>query len=352
MKEVKIGILGAGYVANTFHMPAFQEIEGVKVVAIYSHRKEIADSFSRTWKIPKIFHGEEGISKLSADPEVELVDIALPTNLHLTATRAAAENHKNVICEKPLARNQYEAREMLDVVRKYGVQHFYAENQVFMPQVKRAEALIERQSFGDIFWLRCRQAHLSQHSGWFWDPKSAGGGVMLDLGSHSIEIAQRLLRKTPVSVFGWASKFTRTMQTDDNSLILVKYDGAQLLQAENTWITRGGLDIHIEVHGADGSLYLTNTREAGISMFYVDDSTKQTGTYETIGEATQTKKARLFPKMDEHQTLGFVDEFRHFLLSITIGERAIETYEEGYKVNQLIDAAYESSNTGKWIQLP
>jgi predicted dehydrogenase len=351
MRPVKVGMLGAGFVANTFHMPSFHEIEGAQVVAAFSHRKDIVEQFAKTWNILKTYHGDDGIARLCADPEVELVDIVLPNNLHLAAATAAAENNKNIVCEKPLARNEQEAKQMLDVVRKHNVQHFYAENQVFIPQIARAKALIDRGVLGQVFWVRCREAHFGQHSAWFYDPKLAGGGALLDLGAHAVEVARYLLGKKPISVFGWASKLAHSTTGEDNALVLLKHKDSELAQAENSWVTRGGLEFHVEVYGGNGTLFVNISREAGVSLFTAQGASKISGTGETIVETTETKKGRVFPALNEHATLGFVDEIKHFMSSLSTGEKAIETFEEGYFVNKIIGAAYRSSKSGSWEPL-
>ncbi len=348
MRTVKIGVLGAGFVVNTFHMPSFQEIEGAQVVAAFSYRKDIVEDFVKRWNVPKTFHGDDGIAGLCSDPEVELVDIALPNNLHLAATSAAAENHKNVVCEKPLARNEHEAKQMLDIARRYGVLHFYAENQVFIPQIARAKDLIERGVLGHVFWVRCREVQFGQHSAWFYDPAAAGGGALLDLGAHAVEVARYLIGKEPLSVLGWASKLALSTMAEDNGLILVKYKDSELSQAENSWVTRGGLDLRFEIYGGNGALFATISREAGISLFTAEGATRVTGMGETVMEAAETKKGRVFPALSEHRTLGFVEEMRHFLSAVLTGEKSLETFEEGYLVNKTIDAAYRSAKSGSW----
>jgi predicted dehydrogenase len=98
-------------------------------------------------------------------------------------------------------------------------------------------------------------------------------------------------------------------------------------------------------------MYTTISREAGVSMFTAEDGTTFTGIGERTAEMAQTKKGRIFPALSEHRTLGFVEEFRHFLSSTLTGERALETFEEGYLVNKIIDAAYRSAKSNSWEQI-
>jgi len=146
MNRINVGLIGCGFIHNVYHMPAFRSIPEANVVAACAATKQKVETFADRWGIKRRYHGDDGIGQLCADPEVDLVDIGLPNFLHLPAARAASENHKHAICEKPLARNVKEAEEMLAIVRRYGVIHCYAENQVFMPQVVKAKDFIRLHS--------------------------------------------------------------------------------------------------------------------------------------------------------------------------------------------------------------
>jgi predicted dehydrogenase len=189
---------------------------------------------------------------------------------------------------------------------------------------------------------------MGQHSAWFYEPASSGGGALLQLGVHAVETARFLMGKKPLSVLGWTAKLAHSTMSEDNGLILAKYKDSELSQAECTWVTRGGLDLRFEVHGGNGSLYANISREAGISLFTAEGATKLSGLNETVTETAETKRGRIFPALGEHRTLGFVDEMRHFLQVVSTGEKAMETFEEGYFVNKAIDAAYRSARSGSW----
>src|SRR5208337_792592 len=115
------------------------QIPEAEVVAACGSKRETVEVFASRWGIKKRYSGEDGIEKVCADPDVEAVDVGLPNFLHLRAVRAAAENHKAIICEKPLGRNVKEAEEIVALAARYDVINCYAENQVFMPQVAKAK---------------------------------------------------------------------------------------------------------------------------------------------------------------------------------------------------------------------
>ena len=344
MNRVNIGLVGGGFIHDTYHMPAYRSIPEANVVAACAATKEEVEAFADRWCIKKRHYGEDGIEKLCTDPEVELVDIGLPNSLHLSAVRTAAENHKHVICEKPLARNLKEAEEMAAAVRRQGVIHCYAENQVFMPQVSRAKEFINEGVLGRPFWVRSREAHFGPHSKWFWNPELAGGGVLMDMGCHSIEVGRYLIGTKPVSVCAWASTFVHNTKAEENSLVMVNHEGSELTQAENSWAARGGLDLRIEIYGAVGALLIDATKGTGLQMFTVASEDKVS----RIVEKGETSKGWMFPTWNEVEAYGFNNEMRHFVLSVLEGNQPRETFEEGLVINKVADAAYRSLKSKRW----
>jgi predicted dehydrogenase len=344
MRKVNIGILGYGFVQSTFHMPCYKEIPNANVVAVGGRRKETAEEFANLWGIRKSYSGDDFIRKLCTDPKIEVVDIGLPNFLHEEAATLAAENGKHVICEKPLARNSDEAKTMVNAVKKAGVIHCYAENQIFIPQVARAKKIIEKGAIGDVFWVRSREAHFGPHSAWFWEPNLAGGGVLMDMGCHSIEIARYIIDKKPKEAFAWGATLIHVTEAEDNSLALVRYEENKLTQSENSWAARGGLDRLFEVYGSDGAIFIDPIREIGIKVFTVAPEQK----VGYVVEKAEVKKGWLYPIWREHEIHGFLFELQHFISCILKGEMPIETFENGYIVNCMLDSCYRSMKSRKW----
>jgi predicted dehydrogenase len=344
MKKVNVGVVGGGFIHDTYHMPAYRSIPEVNVVAACAATKDEVEPFANRWGIKKQFCGDSGVKRLCADPEVDLVDIGLPNFLHLSAVSEAAENHKHVICEKPLARNLREAEEMLAVVRKHGVIDCYAENQVFMPQVTRAKDFISKGALGKLFWVRSREAHFGPHSKWFWNPELAGGGVLMDMGCHSVEVARYLIGRRPVSAIAWNATFVHDTKAEENSLIMVNHEGSELTQAENSWAAHGGFDLRIEMYGTDGAIFIDATKGTGLQMFTVAPQDK----IGDIVEKAETKKGWMFPTWNEVEAYGFRNELQHFVHSVLEGKQPRETFEDGLLVNKVVEAAYRSVKSRRW----
>jgi len=346
MKKLNIGILGYGFVLSTFHMPCYKEIGEANVVAVGGRRKEAAEKFAKTWGVKKIYSGEDFIEKLCADPGIDVVDISLPNFLHKKAAIIAVENGKSVICEKPLARNVNEANDMLKAVEKMGTIHCYAENQIFIPQVTKAKELVENAVIGKVFWIRSREAHSGPHSDWFWNPEYAGGGVLMDMGCHSIEVARYLIGKKPKEAFAWGATLVHTNKTkaEDNSIALIRYEDNGLSQSENSWAARGGLDVRIEVYGSEGSMFIDLTRETGIRVFTVAPEEQ----VRYIVEKADVKKGWMYPAWREHEMYGYLFELKHFVSCVLKSEKPIETFKDGYIVHCMLDSCYKSIRSSRW----
>jgi len=350
LKKLRIGLLGSGFVQN-FHMESYREISQAEVVAVASRNPKHVKKFAKKWGIKTTYSDEDFIEKLCSDPNVDVVDIGIPNFLHMKAAITAAENHKNVICEKPLGRNTKEAQKMVKAVEKYGVLHAYAENELFSPHNVKAKEFIDSGAIGKVIWVRSREAHFGPHSQWFWNKKLAGGGCIVDMGCHSIEAARFFIGKErkPLEVFAWTATLVHRDRTDaeDNSLTLVKYEGDALAQSENSWAAHGGLDHRFEIHGTDGAIFLNPTRETGMKVFTVAPE-KKVG---YVIEKAEVMKGWLLPLWGEYLIYGYYPELKHFIESFLKDELPRETFHDGLIVNRIMDAAYKSAKSGKWVKL-
>ncbi|MBN2153846.1 MAG: Gfo/Idh/MocA family oxidoreductase [Candidatus Lokiarchaeota archaeon] len=344
MKTIKLGILGSGFLQD-FHMQAYKELGNVEVVTVGSYTREHAEKFAMKWGIGHVHWGSDAIDKVCSTKEIDAVSIGIPNDLHARAATLAAENGKHVICEKPLGRTAAEAREMLKAVEKAGVIHCYAENQVFFPLYQYAYEAVSNGALGAPYWVRSREAHGGPHAAHFWDVDRSGGGVALDMGCHCVEVARKVFNNdVPVEVMEWGDLVVHKDKTrgEDNCLIVVRYKHGQIGQAENSWSTRAGLDLRMEIHGKEGALFVDPTRETGIKIF----SARGAGYTVEKGEGD---KGWLFPCPNEYMVYGYYDELKHFTQCIADGKMPIETFKDGVVVNAILDAGYKSAKEKRWM---
>lgn len=344
MKDVKIGLLGSGFVQD-FHMQAYRDLPGVEIVAVGSRTPDHAKTFAERWQIPRAIHGDDAIERVCALEEVDVVSVCIPNDLHARAVTSAAEHGKHVICEKPLGRTAAEARGMLRAMEKAGRIHCYAENQVFFPLHTHALETIASGDLGDVYMVRSREAHFGPHEPWFWDPARSGGGVALDMGCHSVEVARKCFgNDAPVEVTMWADTLVHTEKTtaEDNCTLLVRYEHGQMGQAENSWSAHGGLDLRTEVYGKDGVLFMDNTRETGMRVF-------SNRGMDYVVEKAESRQGWLFPVPNEHVVYGYYHELKHFTEAIAADEEPLETFRDGVVVNAILDAGYRAVEEKRWV---
>ena len=338
---VRIGLLGSGFVAN-FYMLGLQNVANWEMPVLCSPTAEHAKAFAEKWSIAE---WETDSQKVLEREDLDLILLAVPNYVHQELAIATARAGKNMVCTKPLARTAAEAREMLDAVRAAGVMHGYAETEVFSPAVIKAREFIEMGAIGDVLTVRSREAHAGPHTPWFWKKELAGGGALLDMGCHCIEAARYFIGKDTkiVEVLAWGDRLYHHDRTDaeDSAVLLMRFEGGQLGQAELSWIARGGLDLRNEVYGTEGTIFTDVTRDTPVKVF----SRPGAGYVVEKGEA---ETGWLFPPVDEAWIYGYQEEMKHFVECVEKGEMPRENFEDGYIVNVILDAAYKSMQSKRW----
>jgi len=338
---MKIAMLGSGFIGR-FYADSLQGYRSKdKIVTIYSRREESAKKFAVDYQVPfSTTTMEEAINR----SEVEVVCIALPNNLHEEAVNLCCKHKKAVITTKPLGRNAEEAKRMLLAVEKAGIFNGYLEDLVYTPKFIKAHESVKNGALGRILWAKSRETHPGPHSDWFWDLEQAGGGCILDLGCHCVEITRSYIGKDikPVEVMCWADTQVKPIDAEDHAIGLIKYENGAMAQFEVSWTFRGGLDLRDEVMGTEGTIWVNSFLRTGFEMF----TTGKAASY--VAEKAETDKGWLFPVGDELNELGYNHMFMDMFNSMEKGVQPRETFYDGYVVNSVLDAAYKSAKTKLW----
>ena len=338
---MKIAMLGTGLIGTFYTMSLHGLRSRDEVSIVYSRSEERGAKFAKENNIPK---WTTDLKEAVSDPEVDAVVVGLPNNLHKQAIFAAVEAGKAVLCTKPLARNAEEAWEILQKVEESGVFHGYLEDLVYTPKHLKAHDSVVNGAIGKVLWVRSREAHPGPHSDWFWDPKISGGGAIIDLGCHCIEIGRSFIGKDirPVEVVCWADTQVKPIAAEDHAIGLVKFQNGAIGQFEVSWCFRGGMELKDEVAGTDGSIRIDNFLRTGLEMFSAP------GRKGYVAEKAESDSGWLFPVGDEVHELGYNHMFMDMFNAMEKGVDPKETFYDGYVVNAIIDAAYKSAKTKLW----
>jgi predicted dehydrogenase len=336
-----ITMLGAGLIGSFYTSTLLGMRSRDKVGVICASNSEKAQKFASEWGIPR---WTTSIEEAIKDPETDLVVIGLPNYLHKEAVLLAAKEGKPVLCTKPLGRNAQEALEMLEAVEKAGIFSGYLEDLVYTPKTMKAIASVKAGALGKVLWARSRETHPGPHSDWFWNKELSGGGAIVDMGCHCIEIARSFIGKNirPVEVTCWADTQVHPIDAEDSAVALVRYENGAIGQLEVSWTFRGGMDLRDEISGTEGTIWLNHWLRTGYEMF---TSVGQGG---YIAEKAEGDTGWLFPVGDEVHALGYAHMFQDMLNSLDNQTEPMETFYDGYIVNAIVDACYKSALTKKW----
>lgn len=337
----KVAMLGSGFIGRFYAKSIQGQRRPDRIVSVYSRTEESAKAFAEEYGLT---HWTTTLEEAILHPEVEVVVIALPNHLHESAVLACAKAGKAVLCTKPLGRTAAEAKRMLDAVEAAGVFHGYLEDLVYAPKYVKAVESVRKGALGKILWARSRETHPGPHSDWFWDMEQAGGGCIIDLGCHCIEIARGYIGKEvkPVEVMCWADTQVKPIEAEDHAIGLVRYENGAIGQFEVSWAFRGGLDLRDEVMGTEGTLWINNFLRTGFEMFVSGDRS------DYVAEKSESTKGWLFPLGDEVHELGYNFMFTDMFDAMEQGKQPAETFYDGYVVNAIMDAAYRSTKSRLW----
>ena len=203
LPNLRVGFVGSGFIAH-FHLRSMVGVRNVTLAGVFSRdpdrRRKLAEAADAAGLGP--CRPFASIGEMASSGEVDAIWILTPNHTRLAvmgdihAAVRAGGPIRAVACEKPLARNLTEAREMLRLAEDAGLLHGYLENQLFSTAVMRGREIIWRRavpSTGRPYLARAAEEHSGPHEPWFWQGEQQGGGVLSDMMCHSVEVARHLL---------------------------------------------------------------------------------------------------------------------------------------------------------------
>jgi predicted dehydrogenase len=253
MDEVKVAIIGLGSVAQLVHLPNLSKIKAVKIQSVAeikaSRRKAIAEKFN----IPESYKDHHELLEKS---EVDAVIITTPTGLHKEIAIDCLNAKKDVLVEKPIARNYNEASAMVQAAKKNKKILMVGMNLRFRPDTILLKSLIQSGEIGEPFyakavWIR-RQ---SSEEKWFMRREEAGGGVILDLGISLVDLSLWLMDSPNVKSLVTQNYFQTTKTIEDTSVSFIRCSDSKIINIETSWALPVEQDeFKLSVYGTNGSV--------------------------------------------------------------------------------------------------
>ncbi len=346
-EKLRIGIIGAGNIVQSAHIPAFMKLENeVELKAVCDLNEERAREVGGKYGIEHVCRNMDELTSLR---DVDAVTIGTWNNAHVDAVLSAAKAGKHILCEKPMAMTAAEAEKMADAVEQAGVTFMMGFVSRFRAESQILKELSEQGRFGHIYYakaslLRRRGTPL----GWFTDLSKSGGGPVIDIGVHIIDLTWYLMGKpkpTAVSaavhheigdyktkgVSRWMALDTDDLvfETEDSAAAFIRFENGATMAVEVSWAINGQeKPINATIYGSRAGANLDPLAVYGEEAGYLADT---------------------FPNPGE--TAPFVEEMRHFVSCVKEGRQPLASVYDGVQVQKMLNGIYQSAEEGREIQL-
>jgi predicted dehydrogenase len=376
--EIGIGLVGYGFIGRVHTLayrmlpmlydpfPARIRLAGVSAASRASVQKGIEQG--------GYAYGTTDWRELVARDDVQVVDCCTPNHLHREVLVAAMRASKHVYCDKPLALDLAEAREIVEVARQTGVKHQMTFNYRFVPAMMRAKQLVDEGRLGRVFSFRAAYLHAGyvdpgRPMSWRLDAALSGGGALVDLGSHALDLVRFLLGEFG-SVYAVTETFitqrpvpgrpgeTAPVEVDDLALLTVRMASGAVGSLEASRLATGTNDeLRLEIHGSDGALrfnlmdpnwlYVYDAREPGAPI----GGERGFKAVETV-QRYPAPAALPGPKATAGWLRFHAACQYHFIASLVEDRPPSPDFVDGMKVQEAMEAAYRSAREQRWVSLP
>ncbi len=346
MKKVKWGVLGAGGIADRRTIPGMMLAENAELVAVMEVNLEFAEKIRAKYNAKRAY---DNTDDLLADPEVEAVYIASPVIYHKEQVIKAAKAGKHVLCEKPIALTVEECEELVDACDKAGVLSATGFMMRYHAYHQKMKELIEAGMIGDVVFCRGQFTcwYPDMPGAWRQNKKLSGGGALMDMGVHAIDLIQYITgsKATKVAAINDTKSFKYTV--DDSSCVLMKLsNGATAHVDSNFNIPDAAALCFLEFYGTRGSIIAEGTlaqEEGGKVRFFVSD--------EKGYDADQNRNDVKPIEVEVEFGNMYTKEIESFSNSILTGAPVEVPMRDAMYVQRIVSAAYESTEKEIFVEV-
>lgn len=355
-KTLRVGIIGTGGIATGAHIPGYQKTEGVELYAACDVIKDRAEAMAKQFGMKHVF---TDYREMLALPELDVVSICTPPFAHKEPTIAALRAGKHVLCEKPMALNSIEAREMVDAWyrsrEKFGNKFSIGFQSRWGRNAQTLKRFIDAGELGEVYYGRAVALRRRGVPGWgvFTNKAKNGGGPMIDIGVHALDLALWLMgHPKPASVYGvtfrkfgnrpnifnpWGAWDHKTYDVEDAAFAMIRFESGATLQLECSWA--------LNIEKSHSQTILAGTEGgAQLDPFRIFQEKHSTILDITPPDRATEGQGRGEEALHTHEMRGFINAVRHNTDPLVLPEQAL-------MVAQIVDAIYKSDETGASVAL-
>ncbi len=352
---VKVGIIGCGGIANGKHMPSLHAIPNVELVAFCDIIEERAVKAAKEYGTPdaKVYTDYKELLK---DKEIEVVHVLTPNKSHANITVDALYADKHVMCEKPMAKTAADAKRMVDAAKATGKKLTIGYQHRQKPQSIFAKQYIDTDALGEIYYANCLAIRRRGTPNWgvFLNEEEQGGGPIIDIATHSLDLTLYLMNNyEPSVVLGkthkkmehpeagniWGDNGVSTTPLEEAACAMIVMKNGATIMLETSWALNTAEPI------AEGSCVLCGSR-AGLQI--KNDklvlNKVELNRQEKTEVDTSAGGVNFYAGVEETPALV---EARNWIKAVVEDTDPVVLPEQAYVVSQILEAIYTSSKTGK-----
>jgi len=331
-------VVGTGAIAAAQHIPELHANPDATLVAFSGRREAQTRAIAEQYGVAEVCWGEEGWRQLIGRIDIDALLICTPNALHAPIATAAAEAGHHILVEKPLASTLGEAQRIVVAASAAGVVCAVAYHRRFKPIYQEARALLRAGILGRLYSVHAELSHAGPEAWaptatWFFDPARAGGGAIVDLGSHMADLVTWLLGAKPVELASLVATQEKPTSLEDHSICMFRFADETIGTITASWNTRPGAR-RVVVVGERGTLTADETAADGVVV-------------QLAGDAPHERRYR-FPAPPLNAAgrprSGVADAFVAVLRGQQAKTVGIATGEEAMAAQEILDAWYRSAD--------
>ena len=346
MRTINVGVIGTGGIGAKQHIPALAKQPDVKILAVCDVNEAAAKEVAKEFNIPHVFTDYGELLKIG---EIEAIHVCTPNKMHMPPTVDALNAGKHVIVEKPLARNAIEGGQMVEAARKNGRKLMVAQNLRFTHENAYLKRVVDAGELGEVYFARVWALRRRGVPSWgvFIDKEAQGGGPLIDIGVHALDLAMHLMGhpkptaasgmaytkigNTPGHVGAWGAWDYKNYTVEDYAAGFIRFENGVSMILESSFCANFGNEgMNVVLLGTKGGLETSPLKVYG----------------ESNGALTET-----VPSLIPSSGSSYEGEVRAFYDAIQNDTPPPVTGEQALNVMKILDAIYRSSDEGKEVPI-
>lgn len=323
---IKFGLVGAGGIAQAY-VQAFGQTDVAELVAIADLRPEAASAMAKAAKCQAF----QSYQDMLANIELDAVVVCTPPSTHPSICIDLVQQGKHVLCEKPFSITIQSALAMKAAAQEMGVLLTMASKFRYAEDVIRARCLVESGVLGEIvLFENAFTSRVDMSSRWNANPVISGGGVLIDNGTHSVDIMRYFLGPL-AEIHGVEGKRTQRLAVEDTVRIFAQSSNGVMGNIDLSWSINKELDYYLRIYGSEGT----------ISVGWKESKYRQSTSQDWVVFGQGYNKIQ-----------SFRSQIENFSKAILNQEPLLITLEDAIASVEVIEAAYQSLNQDHWTPIP